>query len=181
MLLGRQTEGVDPTGVTDVKVYWASSSGKVSNLDATKFENCQETNGRALMTLSESITKKTGTNDTWQFTITPDGASPMGLQQYLFAEDDVQGILRYVDYIDNVVVEYKYKGQVNTQTMRIVRKSYHREDLPSLTFSINPVTYTFRKDAEGVDFNVVPVHQHGSVLYNVDKQVIEAEYKEEKK
>lgn len=176
MLLGRQTEGVDPTGVTDVKVYWASSSGKVSNLDATKFENCQETNGRALMTLSESITKKVGTNDTWQFTITPNGASPMGLQQYLFAEDGVQGILRYVDYIDNVVVEYKYKGQVNTQTMRIVRKSYHREDLPSLTFSINPVTYTFRKDAEGVDFNVVPVHQHGSVLYNVDKQVIEAEY-----
>ena len=174
MLLGRQTEGVDPTGVTDVKVYWASSSGKVSNLDATKFENCQETNGRALMTLSESITKST--NDTWQFTITPNGASPMGLQQYLFAEDGVQGILRYVDYIDNVVVEYKYKGQVNTQTMRIVRKSYHREDLPSLTFSINPVTYTFRKEAEGVDFNVVPVHQHGSVLYNVDKQVIEAEY-----
>lgn len=176
MLLGRQTEGVDPTGVTDVKVYWASSSGKVSNLDATKFENCQETNGRALMTLSESITKKVGTNDTWQFTITPNGASPMGLQQYLFAEDGVQGILRYVDYIDNVVVEYKYKGQVNTQTMRIVRKSYHREDLPSLTFSINPVTYTFRKDAEEVNFNVVPVHQHGSVLYNVDKQVIEAEY-----
>lgn len=176
MLLGRQTEGVDPTGVTDVKVYWASSSGKVSNLDATKFENCQETNGRALMTLSESITKKDGTNDTWQFTITPNGASPMGLQQYLFAEDGVQGILRYVDYIDNVVVEYKYKGQVNTQTMRIVRKSYHREDLPSLTFSINPVTYTFRKEAEGVDFNVVPVHQHGSVLYNVDEQVIEAEY-----
>lgn len=174
MLLGRQTEGVDPTGVTDVRVYWASSSGKVSNLDATKFENCQETNGRALMTLSESITKST--NDTWQFTITPNGASPMGLQQYLFAEDGVQGILRYVDYIDNVVVEYKYKGQVNTQTMRIVRKSYHREDLPSLTFSINPVTYTFRKEAEEVEFNVVPVHQHGSVLYNVDKQVIEAEY-----
>ena len=176
MLLGRQTEGVDPTGVTDVKVYWASNSGKVSLLDKTKFVNCQETDRRALMTLSESITKKTGTNDTWQFTITPNGASPMGLQQYLLAEDGVQGILRYVDYIDNVVVEYKYKGQVNTQTMRIVRKSYHREDLPSLTFSINPVTYTFRKDAEGVDFNVVPVHQHGSVLYNVDEQVIEAEY-----
>ena len=179
MLLGRQTEGVDPTGVTDVKVYWASSSGKVSCLDATKFENCQETNGRALMTLSESITKKVGTNDTWQFTITPNGASPMGLQQYLFAEVGVQGILRYVDYIDNVVVEYKYKGQVNTQTMRIVCKSYHREDLPSLTFSINPVTYTFRKDAEGVDFNVVPVHQHGSVLYNVDNQVIDASYTEQ--
>lgn len=179
MLLGRQTEGVDPTGVTDVKVYWASSSGKVSCLDATKYENCQETNGRALMTLSESITKKDGTNDTWQFTITPNGASPMGLQQYLFAEVGVQGILRYVDYIDNVVVEYKYKGQVNTQTMRIVRKSYHREDLPSLTFSINPVTYTFRKDAEGVDFNVVPVHQHGSVLYNVDNQVIDASYTEQ--
>lgn len=103
----------------------------------------------------------------------------MGLQQYLFAEVGVQGILRYVDYIDNVVVEYKYKGQVNTQTMRIVRKSYHREDLPSLTFSINPVTYTFRKDAEGVDFNVVPVHQHGSVLYNVDNQVIDASYTEQ--
>ena len=179
MLLGRQTEGVDPTGVTDVKVYWASSSGKVSRLDATKFENCQEPNTRAVMTLSESITKKVDTNDTWQFTITPNGASPMGLQQYLFAEVGVQGILRYVDYIDNVVVEYKYKGQVNTQTMRIVRKSYHREDLPSLTFSINPVTYTFRKDAEGVDFNVVPVHQHGSVLYNVDNQVIDASYTEQ--
>ena len=179
MLLGRQTEGVDPTGVTDVKVYWASSSGKVSRLDATKFENCQETNDRALMTLSESITKKVGTNDTWQFTITPNGASPMGLQQYLFAEDGVQGILRYVDYIDNVVVEYKYKGQVNTQAMRTVRKSYHREDLPSLTFSINPVTYTFRQYAEEVDFNVIPTHQHGSVLYNVDNQVIDASYTEQ--
>ena len=57
MLLGRQTEGVDPTGVTDVKVYWASNSGKVSLLDKTKFVNCQETDRRALMTLSESITK----------------------------------------------------------------------------------------------------------------------------
>ena len=175
MLLGRKTEGVDPTLVSDVKVYWASTSNKekVSTLVASNFVACKETSGRSVMTLSD-ITKKDGTNDTWQFTITPNGKSPMELQQYLFAEENVQGILSYVDYIDNVVVEYTYNDQINTQSMRVVRNSYHEEELPSLTFSINPVTYTFRSTEEDKVFDVVPTHQHGSVIYNVNNQVFSA-------
>ena len=56
--------------------------------------------------------------------------------------------------------------------MRVVRKSYHKEELNPISVSINPVTYTFREVAEAKDFVVNVQHQHGSVIYNVDGQEI---------
>jgi hypothetical protein len=77
---------------------------------------------------------------------------------------------RWIDYADNVVVEFTYGNNTEIQKaeMRVVRKSYRRMDLPTLVFSINPATYTFGTAAEEKVFDVVPTHQHGYVVLNVD-------------
>ena len=168
-LLNRQTVSVNPNDVQINRIYWESKeSGEVFNistLDASRYVNCPETDGRAIMTLSEMTSH--GEN-AWQFYVTPNGISPMGLK------DRLNTLERWIDYADNVVVEYTYKGEPNRKAMRIVRKSYHEETLLPLTFSISPATYTFSENAENVTINVVPIHQHGTVIYNVDHQVVES-------
>lgn len=167
VLLNRQTVNVDPSDVSNVQIYWLSkqdSKGKESVLDISTYTSvaAEENADRTLMTLS-AVTKN---NYSWQFTITPIGKSPMGLQ-------DSEG---WIDYVDNVVAEYTYQGNILTQRLRVVRKAYHEEELPELVFSINPVTYTFFKDGETKAFNVTMTHQHGSVIYNLDNQVIDVDY-----
>ena len=169
-LLNRQTMMVDPNDVQLTRLYWKSKEAdeendKVSTLDVSKFVNCTETNGRSIMTLSDMTAHG---DNAWQFSIIPNGKSPMGLK------DKLNTLERWIDYADNVVVEYTYKGVKNTQEMRVVRKSYHEETIPPLTFSISPVTYTFAEKAEEVTINVVPTHQHGTAIYNVDNQVVES-------
>lgn len=175
ILLRRQTETIDLSGVTPT-FYWESSKNETSTLDLSKYNTPHtETENRAMMLISNATTN----GQTSSFYITPQGGSPMGLKQYIYSEGDtIQGIERWVDYADRVIAQYTYKGQTYTETMRVVRKAYHEEELPSLVFSINPVTYTFAQKAESVDINITPTHQHGRVLYNSDNQEINKEYTE---
>ena len=175
ILLRRQTETINLSGVTPT-FYWESSKNETSTLDLSKYnEPHTETGDRAMMLISNATTN----GQTSSFYITPQGGSPMGLKQYIYSEGNtIQGIERWVDYADRVIAQYTYKGQTYTETMRVVRKSYHEEELPSLVFSINPVTYTFAQNAESVDINITPTHQHGRVLYNSDNQEIHKEYTE---
>ena len=175
ILLRRQTETINLSGVTPT-FYWESSNNNTSILDLSKYNTPHtETQNRAMMLISD-ITTTNG--QTSSFSITPQGGSPMGLKQYIYSEGDTIGIERWVDYADRVIAQYTYKGQTYTETMRVVRKAYHEEELPSLVFSINPVTYTFAQKAESVDINIIPTHQHGRVLYNSDNQEINKEYTE---
>ena len=90
-------------------------------------------------------------------------------------KDKLGTLERWIDYADNVVVEYTYGNNSEPQKaeMRVVRKAYHDEVLPTISFSINPVTYTFSKEGtETKQFDVTLTHQHGSVIYNVDNQAI---------
>ena len=172
-LLRRQTNDVDVNNITINSIYWQSTGdnkGKSSNLDVSKYVAHQDVN-RTLMTVSDPETTTGGEQKTWQFIVTPYGNSPMGLK------DQFGTLERWIDYADNVVVEYTYgTGEVQKAEMRVVRKSYHEEQLPSLTFSINPVTYTFSIAEETKQFDVTLTHQHGSVIYNVDHQPIKTTY-----
>ena len=186
-LLRRTSIEVDPNQVEDVNVYWESTGAnksKETRLNPANFSfnypnlqyTCPETS-RVMMTLGkvQEITAADG-HKQWQFPLAPVGKSPMDLKGIIYPELDSQGnqlgILTWIDYSDNVVVEYKYGNQSFSKKMRVVRKSYHKEELNPISVSINPVTYTFREVAEAKDFVVNVQHQHGSVIYNVDGQEI---------
>ena len=162
-LLRRSTGNVDEGQILVTNIYWESSKGKSSNLDVSKYVAHQDAN-RTLMTISDPISQ----DSQWKFSITPKGPSPMGLK------DKLGTLERWIDYADNVVVEYTYGGgETQTAEMRVVRKAYHGEELPTISFSINPVTYTFSQEGtETKQFDVTLTHQHGSVIYNVDNQAI---------
>ena len=186
-LLRRTSIEVDPNQVEDVNVYWESTGANKSKetwFNPANFSfnypnlqyTCPETS-RVMMTLGEvqEITAADG-HKQWQFPLAPVGKSPMDLKGINYPELDSQGnqlgILTWIDYSDNVVVEYKYGNQSFSKKMRVVRKSYHKEELNPISVSINPVTYTFREVEEAKDFVVNVQHQHGSVIYNVDGQEI---------
>ena len=186
-LLRRTSIEVDPNQVKEVNVYWESTGANKSKetwLNPANFSfnypnlqyTCPETS-RMMMTLGEvQEIKAADGHKQWQFPLAPVGKSPMDLKGIIYPELDSQGnqlgILTWIDYSDNVVVEYKYGNQSFSKKMRVVRKSYHKEELNPISVSINPVTYTFREVEEAKDFVVNVQHQHGSVIYNVDGQEI---------
>lgn len=169
--LRRSTMDADMSQV-QVTFYWESAmrsaNPSVSSLQLINYSATSETENRALMTLKNQ--------SPLSFTITPNGGSPMGLKQYIYSEDTIQGVERWVDYADRVIAEYVVNGKTYKETMRVIRKSYHWEELPPFTFSVVPVTYTFAKDKESVDITVRPTHQHGRVLHNLDGQTIKTVY-----
>ena len=178
--LRRSTMNADMSQV-QVNLYWESAmrsaNPSVSSLQRINYSAISETEteGRALMTLSGELSKASPLS----FTITPNGGSPMGLKQYIYQEgDSIQGVERWVDYADRIIAEYVVNGKTYKETMRVVRKAYHWEDLPAFTFSVVPVTYTFAKEEESVDITVRPTHQHGRVLHNLDGQTIKTVYEE---
>ena len=173
----RSTGNVDGSSVSIKNIYWESSKVKTSTLHPTQYTKHANETERALLQLSEPTG---GQDGVWQFTITPTGPSPMGLKQLIYKEQQngqTVGIEQWVDYDDDVVVEYTYgNSEVQTAKMRVVRKAYHEEEVPSMVFSINPAIYTFTTGAEVKEFDVVATHQHGTVIYNVDGQVIKENY-----
>ena len=166
-LLRRTTDNVEGGAVTIKNIYWASDTTKSSDLDVSKYVAHQDSN-RTLMT----ITEPTGGQDgEWQFSVMSWGVSPMGLK------DNFNGLARWIDYADNVIVEYTYgTGEVQKAEMRVVRKAYHQEELPAITYSISPVNYTFSIAQETKAFDVTLTHQHGTIIYNVDQQPIKEAY-----
>ena len=169
--LCRTTGSVNANDIKVTNVYWLSDSnkGKESKLDVNKYVAHADEN-RTLLTLSDA-TQKNDDGIYWEVIVSPEGASPMGLK------DTLGTLQRWIDYADNVVLEYTYKGGATQKAeMRVVRKSYHQDTLPALTFSINPVTYTFAKGGETKVFDVVATHQHGTAIYNVDNQLIDTTY-----
>ena len=174
--LRRSTMNADMSQV-QVTLYWESSllsraNPSVSSLQLVNYTATSETENRALMTLSGELQKASPLS----FTITPNDGSPMGLKQYIYSEDTIQGVERWVDYADRVIAEYVVNGKTYKETMRVIRKAYHWDTLPPFTFSVVPVTYTFAQEEESVDITVRPTHQHGRVLYNLDNQTIKTVY-----
>ena len=177
-LLRRTTGNIDANDVRILNVYWESTGnakGKSSVLDKSKYTQYTQNKveNRELLSITHTAEAK-------DFTITPVDASPMDLQQLIYKEQQngqTVGVEQWVDYADNVVVEYQYgSSEPQEAKMRVVRKAYHQEELPTLTFSINPVTYTFSHNTESKVFEVLVTHQHGTAIYNVDNQIIDTTF-----
>ena len=174
-IIGGGQNDVDEGDITDFRLYWESSNTTTSEIKRSNYYTPNPSDGYELpnegtdvLTLTEGASA--GTNKTHTFTITPVGESPMNLRT------NTNNRIQWVNYADRVVAEYKYKGNTVKQTMRVVRNSYHKEPLPPLTFHVNPTMFTFGANAETVNITVVPIHQHGSVIYDVNHNVFRTEY-----
>lgn len=174
-IIGGGQNDVDEGDITDFRLYWESSNTTTSEIKQSNYYTPNPSDGYVLpnegtdvLTLTEGASA--GTNKTHTFTITPVGESPMNLRT------NTNNRIQWVNYADRVVAEYKYKGNTVKQTMRVVRNSYHKEPLPPLTFHVNPTMFTFGANAETVNITVVPIHQHGSVIYDVNHNVFRTEY-----
>ena len=174
-IIGGGQNDVDEGDITDFRLYWESSNTTTSEIKQSNYYTPNPSDGYVLpnegtdvLTLTEGASA--GTNKTHTFIITPIGKSPMNLRT------NTNNRIQWVNYADRVVAEYKYKGNTVKQTMRVVRNSYHEEPLPPLTFHINPTMFTFGANAETVNITVVPIHQHGSVIYDVNHNVFRTEY-----
>ncbi len=175
LVIGGGQGDVDYNDITNLKFYWESTGDNkevTSKISPSLYYDDPNDSyelpdeGTAVLSLTTGATNGASTT----FTITPVGESPMNLRT------NTNSRIQWVNYADRVVAEYKYKGDTVKQTMRVVRNSYHEEPLPPLTFHINPTMFTFGADAETVNITVVPIHQHGSVIYDVNQNVFKTEY-----
>ena len=179
-IIGGGQNEVHEGDITDFRLYWESSNETTPTTSEIKRSNYYTPDpsdgyvlpdeGTDVLTLTAGASA--GTNKTHTFTITPVGESPMNLRT------NTNNRIQWVNYADRVVAEYKYKGKTVKQTMRVVRNSYHEETLPPLVFHINPTIFNFGKEEETVNISVVPIHQHGSVIYDVNQNIFKTEYEE---
>lgn len=158
--------------------YWKSqgnSVNKISVLNPNHYQvptGAPAIEGRNMLEVSDVAQDNTN-NNIWNFTITPLNKSPKNLQH-----QDKYGTYRWVNYMDTLVAEYTYDGKNYAIEMLVERNSYHEEALPSLVISVNPGSYTFAKEAEELDIKLTAVHQHGTVLYDVEGNAVETVYDE---
>ena len=172
-IIGGGQNEVHKGDITDFRLYWESSNTTTSEIKHSNYYSDSEyqlpAEGTDVLTLTAGAEAGTKTHT---FTITPVGESPMNLRT------NTNSRIQWVNYADRVVAEYKYKGNTVKQTMRVVRNSYHEEPLPPLTFHVNPTMFTFGAQEETVNITVVPIHQHGSVIYDVNQNVFMTEYED---
>ena len=175
-IIGGGQNDVNEGDITDFHLYWESSNNDISTIiPANYYDDPNDAytlpaEGTQMFTLTPGASA--GSNKTHTFTITPVGESPMNLRT------NTNNRIQWVNYADRVVAEYKYKGNIVKQTMRVVRNSYHEEALPPLVFHINPTVFNFGQEKETVNISVVPIHQHGRVIYDVNQNIFKTEYEE---
>ena len=149
---------------------WESTDNANSQLNPTNFAATNNETQRDLLSV-ESTGKISNDNLAYELTIKPKGPSPMGLKNPL--RGDAEDLI-WVDYVDRLVATCTYKGKEYTSTMRVVRKSYHNEELPQFEFTLSPSTYTFTATENLTQyFTINCTHQHGEVWYNIDEQKVD--------
>lgn len=150
---------------------WESSGTMNSQLDPEKFAATDnETTPRDLLSV-EPTGNISSDNLAYELTIKPEGPSPKGLKNPLRGK--VEDLI-WVDYVDRLVATCEYNGKKFTSTMRVVRKSYHTEELPQFEFTLSPSTYTFTATENLTQyFTINCTHQHGEVWYNIDEQKVD--------
>lgn len=149
---------------------WESTGEANSQLDPNNFAATDNETTRNLLSVT-SAGNISSDNLAYELTIKPEGPSPMGLKNPL--RGDVENLI-WVDYVDRLVATCTYKGKEYTSTMRVVRKSYHREELPQFEFTLSPSTYTFTATENLTQyFTINCTHQHGEVWYNIDEQKVD--------
>ena len=163
--------------------YWKSQGKNGNNISVLNPAKYQVPAGAPDIEGGDMLQVNTPTQDVtdkniWNFTITPLNKSPKNLQRKDAHSTATNPIYRWVNYMDTLVAEYTYDGQNYTIYMVVERNSYHDAELPSLVISVNPGSYTFAKEAEEVDITINAVHQHGTVVYDVEGNAVETVYKD---
>ena len=178
VLGGSETEITEfPTPI----FYWKSQGKNGNNISILNPANYQvpagapAIEGRNMLQVN-TPTQDANDNNIWNFSITPLNKSPMNLQRKDAHSTDANPIYRWVNYMDTLVAEYTYDGKDYTIYMVVERNSYHEEELPSLVISVNPHSYTFARTAETLNIQVTAVHQHGTVVYDVEGNAVETIY-----
>ena len=168
-------QGIIPT------FKWQSSQGNTSTL--TFSDNGYSTTttnpetSRQMMGINQDGVRLSDDKLAYEIPIQAFGKSPLNLQHKHNA-----GVVTWANYVDYLVATWN-DGK-NTATARVVRKSYHTEDLPPFEYSTSPSTFTF----EGQDNNTTPanelvqtfkingIHQHGTAYYDVDGRIADKDY-----
>ena len=151
---------------------WESTDNANSQLNPTNFAATDNETTRPLLSVT-STGNISSDGLAYELSITPVGPSPKGLKNPL--RGDAEDLI-WVDYVDRLVATCTYKGKEYTSTMRVVRKSYHNEELPQFEFTLSPSTYTFTAtDNLTQYFTINCTHQHGEVWYNIDEQKVDIE------
>lgn len=149
---------------------WESTGTANSQLNPTNFAATDNETQRDLLYV-EPTGNISSDKLAYELSITPIGPSPKGLKNPL--RGNVEDLI-WVDYVDRLVATCEYKGKEYTSTMRIVRKSYHQEELPQFEFTLSPSTYTFTATENLTQyFTINCTHQHGEVWYNIDEQKVD--------
>ena len=183
--------------VTEYKIepnfYWQSTgstksntstltllSGNVNQEDFKYFSEDYNNTNTPLETVNRKmmeLTKEGISSDklAWEVTINTFGISPMSLvSKYNDGQD--HETKRLVNYTDFLVAEWQFGGKTYTESARIIRKSYHTQDLPQFNMSVSPSTFTFNKEGGTQTLNISGYHQHGVAYYDADERIVENVY-----
>ena len=108
-------------------------------------------------------------NLAYELTLQSLGTSPIGLKRQI-----ATGVTSWVNYVDYLVASWEYGGNTYTDSMRVIRKSYHTKPLPEFEFSVSPSTYIFDPDDNlSQTFTIKGTHQHGTGYYDVDARLVD--------
>lgn len=107
-------------------------------------------------------------NLAYELTLQSLGTSPIGLKRQI-----ATGVTSWVNYVDYLVVSWEYGGDTYTDSMRVIRKSYHTKPLPEFEYSVSPSTYIFGPSEETRTFTIKGTHQHGTAYYDVDARLVD--------
>jgi hypothetical protein len=107
-------------------------------------------------------------NLAYELTLQSLGTSPIGLKRQI-----ATGITSWVNYVDYLVASWEYGGNTYTDSMRVIRKSYHTKALPEFEYSVSPSTYIFGPSKETRTFTIKGTHQHGTAYYDVDARLVD--------
>lgn len=107
-------------------------------------------------------------NLAYELTLQSLGTSPIGLKRQIATD-----VTSWVNYVDYLVASWEYGGKTYSDSMRVIRKSYHTKPLPEFEFSVSPSTYTFDAGAGSQTFTIKGTHQHGTGYYDVDARLVD--------
>ena len=107
-------------------------------------------------------------NLAYELTLQSLGTSPIGLKRQI-----ATGVTSWVNYVDYLVASWEYDGKTYTDSMRVIRKSYHTKPLPEFEYSVSPSTYIFDANGGSRIFTIAGTHQHGTAYYDVDARLVD--------
>ena len=169
--------GINPT------FTWQSSKGNTSTLTFSDNGYSTTTTNPETSRIMMGITGDAEISDdnlAYEIPISAYGKSPLNLKHKHNAT-----VVTWSNYVDYLVATWTYGDSTYTASARVVRKSYHTEDLPAFEYSTSPSTFTFEgQDDTDTDnknelvqtFKINGIHQHGTAYYDVDGRIADKDY-----